>query len=160
MLRSIACRSAGNLDSSAEASRRVLTAAIPQPMSTPTAAGQIAPSVAITLPTVAPMPQCVSGMAATWGNTNGSRPVSSSCLRADSSSSAVQTLTGTRDCRTCRTGMSRSYRAASFRVAAKVPRKARLLSRRQEILDANQERDLRPLDVLLEGQDAVDLRQD
>src|SRR4030095_1599754 len=78
----------------------------------------------------------------------------------DSSSSAVQTLTGTRDCRTCRTGMSRSYRAASFRVAAKFLRKARLLSRRQEILDPNQERDLRPLDVLLEGQDAVDLRQD
>ncbi len=51
--------------------RRVLTAAIPQPMSTPTAAGQIAPSVAITLPTVAPMPQCVSAMAATWRKTNG-----------------------------------------------------------------------------------------
>ena len=34
-------------------------------MSTPTAAGMIAPSVAITLPTVAPIPQCTSGMAAT-----------------------------------------------------------------------------------------------
>ena len=30
---------------------------MPQPMSTPTAAGMIAPSVGITLPTVAPMPE-------------------------------------------------------------------------------------------------------
>ena len=33
------------------------TAIIPQPMSTPTAAGMIAPTVGITLPTVAPMPE-------------------------------------------------------------------------------------------------------
>ena len=38
---------------------------MPQPMSTPTAAGMIAPEVGMTLPTVAPMPQCTSGIAAT-----------------------------------------------------------------------------------------------
>ena len=37
---------------------------MPQPMSTPTAAGTIAPFVATTLPTVAPRPQWTSGMAA------------------------------------------------------------------------------------------------
>ena len=40
-------------------------AIIPQPMSTPTAAGMMAPCVGITLPTVAPLPRCTSGMAAT-----------------------------------------------------------------------------------------------
>jgi hypothetical protein len=44
---------------------RKLSAIMPQPMSTPTAAGMIAPRVGITLPTVAPMPQCTSGIAAT-----------------------------------------------------------------------------------------------
>ena len=43
----------------------VRTAIMPQPMSTPTAAGMIAPFVGITLPTVAPIPQCTSGIAAT-----------------------------------------------------------------------------------------------
>ncbi len=47
-------------------------AIIPQPMSTPTAAGTTAPLVAITLPTVAPMPRCASGIAATHLWTNGS----------------------------------------------------------------------------------------
>ena len=42
----------------------VLAAIIPQPMSTPTAAGMMALTVAITDPTVAPMPTCTSGMAA------------------------------------------------------------------------------------------------
>ena len=42
------------------------SAIIPQPMSTPTAAGQIAPFVAMTEPTVAPMPRCTSGIAAIW----------------------------------------------------------------------------------------------
>ena len=41
------------------------TAFIPQPMSTPTAAGMIACRVGITLPTVAPIPACTSGIAAT-----------------------------------------------------------------------------------------------
>ena len=43
----------------------VCTAIMPQPISTPTAAGTIAPLVGMTLPTVAPLPQCTSGMAAT-----------------------------------------------------------------------------------------------
>lgn len=45
--------------------RLVLTAIMPQPISTPTAAGMMARSVAMTLPTVAPMPQWTSGIAAT-----------------------------------------------------------------------------------------------
>ena len=45
----------------------VRTAIIPQPMSTPTAAGMTAPSVGMTLPTVAPLPRWASGMSATWG---------------------------------------------------------------------------------------------
>jgi hypothetical protein len=46
--------------------RFVFTAPIPQPMSTPTAAGETAPFIAITDPTVAPLPKWTSGMAATW----------------------------------------------------------------------------------------------
>ena len=49
------------------------TAIMPQPMSTPTAAGMIAPQVGITEPTVAPMPRCTSGIAAMCLNTNGRR---------------------------------------------------------------------------------------
>ena len=45
----------------------VRTAIIPQPMSTPTAAGMIAPSVGMTEPTVAPLPRCASGIRATCG---------------------------------------------------------------------------------------------
>lgn len=45
------------------ACREVCTAIMPQLMSTPTAAGMIAPRVGITLPMVAPMPQCTSGFA-------------------------------------------------------------------------------------------------
>ena len=41
---------------------------MPQPISTPTAAGMIARRVGITEPTVAPMPACTSGMAAAWPN--------------------------------------------------------------------------------------------
>jgi hypothetical protein len=51
----------------------VLQAIIPQPMSTPTAAGMIALSVGITEPMVAPMPTCTSGIAAMCRNTMGSR---------------------------------------------------------------------------------------
>src|SRR5687768_8081326 len=51
--------------------RFVFTAAMPQPMSTPTAAGATAPRSAITEPTVAPMPTCTSGMTATWCATQG-----------------------------------------------------------------------------------------
>ena len=49
----------------------VRTAIMPQPMSTPTAAGMIAPTVGITLPTVAPLPRCASGIKARCGRTNG-----------------------------------------------------------------------------------------
>src|SRR6266498_3704605 len=45
----------------------VRTAIIPHPMSTPTAAGMIAPSVGSTLPTVAPLPKWASGIRATCG---------------------------------------------------------------------------------------------
>ena len=44
---------------------------MPQPMSTPTAAGMIAPRVGITEPTVAPLPRWTSGITATHGPTNG-----------------------------------------------------------------------------------------
>ena len=47
-----------------EAISVVCIAAIPQPMSTPTAAGMMALRVGMTLPTVAPSPQCTSGIAA------------------------------------------------------------------------------------------------
>src|SRR5688572_25973615 len=57
----------------------VRTAAMPQPMSTPTAAGMIAPRVGTTEPTVAPMPRCTSGMTATHGPTNGSEAMLRSC---------------------------------------------------------------------------------
>ena len=42
--------------------RQLRTAIIPQPMSTPTAAGMMAPLVGITEPTVAPLPRCTSGI--------------------------------------------------------------------------------------------------
>ena len=45
----------------------VRTAIMPQPMSTPTAAGMIAPSVGMTDPTVAPMPRWASGISARCG---------------------------------------------------------------------------------------------
>ena len=45
----------------------VRTAIMPQPMSTPTAAGMIAPTVGMTLPTVAPLPRCASGISARCG---------------------------------------------------------------------------------------------
>jgi hypothetical protein len=42
-----------------------------QPMSTPTAAGMMAPSVGSTEPTVAPLPRCASGIKAMCGKTKG-----------------------------------------------------------------------------------------
>ena len=62
---SIAVRMPCRLSGSWLACKEVCTAIMPQPMSTPTAAGMIAPRVGITLPTVAPIPQCTSGIAAT-----------------------------------------------------------------------------------------------
>ena len=74
----------------------VLTAAMPQPMSTPTAAGMIAPTVGMTLPTVAPIPQCTSGMTATCLWIKGRRATFSICVRAASSigTPRVQALIG------------------------------------------------------------------
>ncbi len=62
---SICERSRASESGSWVAARSVCTATMPQPMSTPTAAGMIAPSVGTTLPTVAPMPKWTSGIAAT-----------------------------------------------------------------------------------------------
>jgi len=63
--RSIALRTPFKLSGRSEPVSDVCTAIIPQPMSTPTAAGTIASRVGMTLPTVAPIPQCTSGIAAT-----------------------------------------------------------------------------------------------
>jgi hypothetical protein len=52
----MAARTPWRLSGRSPAARLVRTAIIPQPMSTPTAAGMIAPTVGITLPIVAPMP--------------------------------------------------------------------------------------------------------
>ena len=72
--------------------RLVPVAIIPQPISTPTAAGTIAPCVAMTEPTVAPIPTCASGMSATCEWTNGNLAVSRAWSRVFSSiPSAPQT---------------------------------------------------------------------
>src|SRR5215470_15715727 len=94
---SMAARTAARLSGRSLATRSVMAAHMPQPMSTPTAAGTIAPLVGITLPTVAPMPQCTSGIAATHLWMNGSRATFKSCFFASSCSSTplVQALTGT-----------------------------------------------------------------
>jgi hypothetical protein len=71
--------------------RFVRAATMPQPISTPTAAGITAPRVAITEPTVAPMPKCTSGMIATCWCTNGSDATRSTCARASSSNGTPST---------------------------------------------------------------------
>lgn len=63
-------RSTSRISGSSESGRSaavsvVSVATMPQPMSTPTADGMIAPSVGMTEPTVAPIPTCASGMSAT-----------------------------------------------------------------------------------------------
>src|SRR5262245_16656277 len=63
----------------------VRAAIMPQPMSTPTAAGMIAPTVAMTLPTVAPLPWCTSGIPATHLWMNGSEAMRCSWARASAS---------------------------------------------------------------------------
>lgn len=68
----------------------VRTAIMPQPMSTPTAAGMIARSVGMTEPTVAPRPRWASGISATCGWMNGILAVVSACCRVLSSSSEAQ----------------------------------------------------------------------
>src|SRR6478735_8377796 len=66
--------------------RLVLTALTPQPMSTPTADGQIALVEPITVPMVAPTPRCTSGMTRS-SSTHGSAPTSRICLTAEDSTS-------------------------------------------------------------------------
>jgi hypothetical protein len=67
----------------------VLTPAMPQPMSTPTAAGATAPRIATTDPTVAPLPRCTSGMTATWCATHGRAATFFSCVITCESTSSI-----------------------------------------------------------------------
>ena len=67
---------------------------MPQPMSTPTAAGMIVPSVTTTDPMQAPMPTWASGMIATGGTTPRARAVCRACSSApDSTASTAQDRT-------------------------------------------------------------------
>ena len=93
---SMPLRSLASLSGRSLAVSVVRTAIMPQPISTPTAAGTIAPRVAITEPTVAPLPRCTSGITATWLWTNGSAAMLTSCWRAASSTGtpSVQALIG------------------------------------------------------------------
>ena len=63
---------------------------MPQPMSTPTAAGMIADLVGMTEPTVAPMPMCASGIKATWSWMMGRRAARCACSMQDASMSVAQ----------------------------------------------------------------------
>lgn len=54
----------------------VCTPIIPQPMSTPTAAGITASTVGMTVPTADPLPAWASGISATCGWMNGSDEIS------------------------------------------------------------------------------------
>ena len=65
--RSICSRTGRRSVGRSDAANCVRTAIMPQPMSTPTAAGMIAPSVGMTDPTVAPRPRCASGISARCG---------------------------------------------------------------------------------------------
>ncbi len=57
---------------------------MPQPMSTPTAAGETASRMAITLPTVAPLPRCTSGITRSFAS-QGRREIARSWSRASGS---------------------------------------------------------------------------
>ena len=93
----MAVRTARRFSGRSTAPSEVSTAIMPQPMSTPTAAGMIAPTVGMTLPTVAPIPQCTSGITATHLWMNGMRATFRSCRAADSSigTPRVHALIGT-----------------------------------------------------------------
>ena len=95
--RSIAARSGARLSGRSAATSVVLHAIIPQPMSTPTAAGMIAFTVGITEPTVAPMPKWTSGIAAMCLKTIGRRAALVSWRFASSSTGTprVHILSGT-----------------------------------------------------------------
>src|SRR4029453_14832670 len=76
--------------------RLVRTAPIPQPMSTPTAAGETAPRMPMTEPTVAPFPKCTSGMTATWATQGRLAMLRSWVSACDSTwSTGVQSRTST-----------------------------------------------------------------
>jgi hypothetical protein len=83
--RSIASRSGRRTAGSSSTVYGVRTAIMPQPMSTPTAAGMIAPRVGMTDPTVAPRPRCASGISARCGWMNGIEAVVIACWRVPSS---------------------------------------------------------------------------
>jgi hypothetical protein len=93
----VALRSGARLSGRSCAITVVLHAIIPQPMSTPTAAGMMALKVGITEPTVAPMPKCTSGIAAMCLKTMGRRAALASWRRASSSTGTprVHIFTGT-----------------------------------------------------------------
>ena len=65
--------------------RVVLVATIPQPISTPTAAGITASTEGMTLPMVAPLPICTSGITAICECTNGILAIFFNCSCACSS---------------------------------------------------------------------------
>ena len=65
---------------------------MPQPMSTPTAAGMIAPRVGMTEPTVAPLPRWASGISARCGKMNGMVEVVMACSRVLSSRMDAQLM--------------------------------------------------------------------
>src|SRR5688572_31205391 len=71
--RSIAVRTARRLSGRSDAVSVVFAAIMPQPRSTPTAAGMTALRVGMTLPTVEPLPTCTSGITARWRKMNGMR---------------------------------------------------------------------------------------
>ncbi|MCY1305884.1 hypothetical protein D9M70_557110 [compost metagenome] len=83
--RSMALRRPWRLSGRSAALREVRAAIMPQPMSTPTAAGMIAPTVGITLPMVEPLPRCTSGMTARCLKMKGIFAVLINCWRASSS---------------------------------------------------------------------------
>ena len=97
MAASIAERNRPRSSGRSSAVREVRTALMPQPMSTPTAAGASACRIAITEPTVAPLPKCTSGITAT-PSTHGRLPMLRSCCSACGSISdgSVHTFTGAR----------------------------------------------------------------
>ena len=92
---SIAIRTRRKLSGNSLAVSDKRTAFIPQPISTPTAAGIMADLVGMTLPTVAPLPKCTSGITAMCECTNSSFAILRNCSIASGAMSLVYTLTGT-----------------------------------------------------------------
>jgi|GEM_PF-4846720 len=101
---SIRLRTASRESGNWSALRLVFAAIIPQPKSTPTAAGITAPIVGITLPIVAPFPKCTSGITAIHLWMNGIAAIFRNCCLELSSklTPRVQDLIGCRpgSCRT------------------------------------------------------------